>query len=74
MLMLPRSVSALAGQLLSSAFSTWDIFRTLTFRSRLDELVSDALCAGADLLPNYWHLRTTFNVGIRTRCMHRTSR
>ncbi|KZV79786.1 hypothetical protein EXIGLDRAFT_781872, partial [Exidia glandulosa HHB12029] len=61
---IPHLASALAGQVLSTSFSTWDIFRTLKFRSRYEELISDALCGGANMLPNYWRLRNQFNVSI----------
>lgn len=57
-----RRASALAGQVLSTSWSTWDIFRTLQFKMRFEALVADALCGGANLLPNYWHLRNQFNV------------
>lgn len=61
---IPHLASAVAGQVLSTSYSTWDIFRTLNFQNRYSALVEDTLCGGADLLPNYWRLRNQFNVSI----------
>ena len=57
-----RRASALGGQVLATSFSTWDIFRTLVFKSRYQMLIEQGLCGGANMLPNFWRLRNQFNV------------
>ncbi|EJD48790.1 hypothetical protein AURDEDRAFT_183300 [Auricularia subglabra TFB-10046 SS5] len=61
---IPHLASALAGQCLATTFSVWDVFRTLTFRDRYETLVENTLCAGANMIPNYWRMRNQFNASI----------
>lgn len=60
----PHIASSLAGQSLATVFSIWNIFRSLKFHSRFDQLVANEVCGGADLLPHYWQLRDIFNISV----------
>ncbi|KAF8973685.1 hypothetical protein BDZ97DRAFT_1776283 [Flammula alnicola] len=54
---IPHIIASLATHMIASAWATFQIYRTASFRSDFNRVITNGACKGVSLLPHYWDAR-----------------